>query len=56
MGQVLSIKDKQIVFPNGDFYEGEVSNDNPNGKGVLIKKEHGKYIGEFINGKRDGFG
>ena len=43
----LKIKGKYI-FLNGNIYEGELKNDEPNGKGKGIYKESGKtYIGQF---------
>lgn len=50
---------KKIQFPNG-YYEGENSNGIPNGKGVFyqyikqMKVYEYKYIGEWINGKKEG--
>ena len=50
---------KKIQFPNG-YYEGENSNKIPNGKGVFYQcgKQKGiyqyKYIGQWINGKKEG--
>lgn len=36
----------RIIYPNGDYFEGEVSNNKANGKGKLVE---GKvtYIGAF---------
>ena len=50
---------KKIEFPNG-YYEGENSNGIPNGKGVFCQYNNQKkvyeykYIGEWINGKKEG--
>lgn len=38
-------------YPDGDAYEGEWENDNPNGYGEYLTAEGKKYIGLFENGK-----
>jgi hypothetical protein len=36
---------------NGDYYEGDWFNDQPNGFGVFCKRNGFKYTGNFLNGK-----
>jgi len=50
-----------IQYENGDYYKGEISKGIPNGKGTLIYKNMKEnkiytYIGDFVNGKREGNG
>lgn len=35
----------EIVFKNGDFYEGELMNDQPNGRGQYKFKNKSSYEG-----------
>ena len=46
------------VLPSGQSYFGNQSDDNkPNGLGVItLEDDHHFYIGEFVNGKRQGRG
>lgn len=44
------------MFRNGDVYEGELKNDQPNGRGVYRFKNGSYYDGEFQDGKFDGKG
>ncbi len=43
-------------FLNGDKYEGELKDDQPNGKGELTTSSGNKYVGDFQNGKKHGEG
>lgn len=44
------------VYLDGSIYYGSKVNNLKNGKGVFIDKSQQIYIGEFKNGKKDGFG
>ena len=46
------------VLPSGQSYLGNLSDDNqPNGLGTItLEDDHHFYIGEFVNGKRQGRG
>ncbi len=48
--------DKNLIYRNGKCYYGQMIDNIPNGRGTLILPSGTKYIGEFINGKRDGNG
>jgi len=37
-------------------YKGDVENGKPNGLGVIINTNKGKYVGEFKDGKKQGQG
>ena len=45
-----------IDFDNGDHYEGETANGQPNGKGVYTYADGDVYDGDFVDGKRNGKG
>ena len=52
----LQVNGKRGWYENGDKeihlqYKGEVENGEPNGLGVLIYPEGGKYVGEWKDGK-----
>ena len=49
-------KDKKIIFPNGDHYEGEAKKGIPNGFGTMFYINGNKYVGNWIDGKRSGTG
>ncbi|XP_059630774.1 uncharacterized protein LOC132273745 [Cornus florida] len=54
-------KEKRIIregveFCNGDFYEGEFHKGRCNGSGVYHYFVNGRYEGDWIDGKYDGFG
>ena len=55
-----NIERQQIVYVNGDVYEGEVEKNKPHGQGTLtFKTDDGDgdvYTGSFKNGKFDGDG
>ncbi len=50
------LKEGRIFFPNGDIYEGEMSDSVYNGRGKLITQNKDEYIGEFVNGEKNGKG
>uniref|UniRef100_A0A5B6ZII9 Putative phosphatidylinositol 4-phosphate 5-kinase 5 n=1 Tax=Davidia involucrata TaxID=16924 RepID=A0A5B6ZII9_DAVIN len=55
-------KEKQIVlegvefYSNGDFYEGEFHRGRCNGSGVYNYFVNGRYEGDWIDGRYDGYG
>lgn len=44
-----------LKYPNGNIYEGSVTDFNPNGKGKLTTKTY-VYNGDFMMGSITGFG
>jgi hypothetical protein len=47
----------KFTWPNGDVYDGDWSNDKPNGMGIYTFKDSGaRYIGMMKDGKRHGYG
>lgn len=46
----------KCFFADGDFYEGEVSNNSCNGVGTLAYNNGDKYTGQFVDGERHGSG
>ncbi|KAI0501687.1 hypothetical protein KFK09_016632 [Dendrobium nobile] len=52
------INDKQGVelYPNGDSYEGEFHLGKCNGSGVYDFFNQGRYEGDWVDGKHDGYG
>lgn len=48
--------DPDYIFRNNKFYWGDVKNGLPNGCGLFYIKDSAIFIGEFINGKRNGYG
>ena len=50
------LKKARIFFPNGDFYEGDMSNSVYNGKGKLISQNKDEYEGDFVDGDKNGEG
>ncbi|XP_058751134.1 uncharacterized protein LOC131624186 [Vicia villosa] len=44
------------VFGNGDFYEGEFHRGKCSGSGVYYYSMSGKYEGDWIDGRYDGYG
>ena len=49
-------RQRTITFANGDTYDGEASQGQPNGTGTYTWASGGKYIGSFAGGKRNGQG
>ncbi|ASA25641.1 hypothetical protein B9T62_35870 [Paenibacillus donghaensis] len=45
-----------LKLPNGASYYGEVKNGKPSGKGTMIWSKSKSYSGEWIEGKRSGYG
>lgn len=43
-------------WPNGDLYEGQISNGMPHGMGIYTSANGDKYTGQFKYGKADGQG
>ena len=50
------LKHARIFYPNGEFYEGKMSNSSYNGKGKFISVDKDEYIGKFVDGEKDGEG
>lgn len=46
----------KCFFADGDFYEGEVSNNSCSGVGTLAYNNGDKYTGQFVDGERHGNG
>lgn len=45
------------IYPNGDSYEGEWSNNLRHGEGTYIFSSSGaRYVGTWVNGRREGTG
>ena len=42
---------KDIIIYNGTIYNGPISNEKPNGKGILLKETGQIYIGLFVDGE-----
>ncbi|XP_043714348.1 junctophilin-3-like [Telopea speciosissima] len=55
-------KDEKIIregvefYSNGDFYEGEFHKGRSNGSGVYYYFVNGRYEGDWIDGRYDGYG
>jgi len=45
-----------MTWPDGDRYEGSFKNDNFHGHGSYEYADGSKFIGEFVDGKREGKG
>ena len=39
---------------DGDRYEGDYKNDNPEGKGIYYYKNGDREMGDYLNGKKIG--
>lgn len=50
------LKYSRVFLPNGDIYEGEISNSTFNGKGKLTSANGEIYQGNFIDGEKTGNG
>ena len=48
-------KDKEGFF-NYNKYEGEIENGKPNGNGIWTQMNGATYVGQFVNGLREGVG
>ena len=56
-GKVVEKKIDKLIDPNGDIYIGEVLNGLKHGKGKIYNINGSiKYEGDFVNGKREGYG
>ena len=47
--------DKEGYFPENKF-EGEIENGQPNGNGIWTQMDGATYVGQFVNGLREGVG
>lgn len=47
---------ENIGYTNGDTYEGYISNNNRNGRGIYIWINGDKYEGDWVDGDRNGYG
>lgn len=60
LGQMTYDKKRQgygkMYYSNLNYYEGFWQNDKPEGKGVCVWKDGGKYAGEFKSGRLEGTG
>ncbi|WP_342477789.1 hypothetical protein NYE24_00590 [Paenibacillus sp. FSL H7-0350] len=54
--QVDSASQKTSIKFNNGVYYGEVKNGVPNGKGTISWSENKTYSGDWLNGKRSGYG
>ena len=43
-------------FSNDNKYEGEIENDKPNGYGTWTQSDGSTYVGQFVDGSREGLG
>ncbi|GMH22426.1 hypothetical protein Nepgr_024269 [Nepenthes gracilis] len=50
------VKEGVEIYSNGDYYEGEFHKGKCNGSGVYTYYENGRYEGDWIDGKYDGYG
>ena len=48
-------KDKEGYF-NDNKYEGEIENGKPHGYGIWTQSDGATYVGQFVNGLREGLG
>jgi hypothetical protein len=48
-------KDKEGYFSDNK-YEGEIENGEPNGNGTWTQMDGATYVGQFVNGRREGLG
>ncbi|KAJ1380261.1 MORN motif [Sesbania bispinosa] len=61
-GKTTKVKKEKIVregvefYSNGDFYEGEFHKGRSNGSGVYNYFVNGRYEGDWVDGKYDGYG
>lgn len=51
-----SVREGVEFYSNGDFYEGEFHKGRSNGSGVYNYFVNGRYEGEWVDGKYDGYG
>ena len=55
--QISAIKDKAVISTNDNAtYEGEMKDGLPDGKGKEVYKNGEEYVGQFLRGKKHGFG
>lgn len=53
---IISTSAKEIVFANGDVYNGKVKQKLPNGTGTMHYVNGNVYVGEWVMGERSGQG
>lgn len=46
----------EVTYSNSDVYKGSWVNDKPEGRGVYLWKDNGRYEGDFVGGKMHGLG
>lgn len=49
-------KKTTLKLTNGAVYYGEVKDGKPNGKGTMTWSKNKSYSGQWVNGKREGYG
>ena len=54
--EVVVVREGVECYTNGDFYEGEFHNGKCNGSGVYSFVVNGKYEGDWVDGRYDGYG
>ncbi|KAG9156350.1 hypothetical protein Leryth_009208 [Lithospermum erythrorhizon] len=54
--QLSTIREGVEFYSNGDFYEGEFHKGRCNGSGVYNYFVNGRYEGDWVDGKYDGYG
>eukprot|EP00825_Cyclidium_porcatum_P045940 TRINITY_DN710_c0_g2_i2.p1 TRINITY_DN710_c0_g2~~TRINITY_DN710_c0_g2_i2.p1 ORF type:complete len:803 (-),score=190.89 TRINITY_DN710_c0_g2_i2:247-2655(-) len=55
-GNQAQVNNRQIRYPNGDLYEGDIKDGKKHGKGVYTQGDAYKYDGEYQNDQKHGFG
>ncbi|GAB4844887.1 hypothetical protein Ancab_038278 [Ancistrocladus abbreviatus] len=55
-GVKKAVKEGVEFYSNGDFYEGEFHKGKCNGSGVYTYFVNGRYEGDWVDGKYDGYG
>ncbi|GMH17418.1 hypothetical protein Nepgr_019259 [Nepenthes gracilis] len=51
-----AVKEGVEIYGNGDYYEGEFHKGRCNGSGVYTYYVNGRYEGDWVDGKYDGYG
>lgn len=54
--KLMMVKEGVELYSNGDFYEGEFHKGKSNGSGVYNYFVNGRYEGDWVDGKYDGYG
>ncbi|CAA6664945.1 unnamed protein product [Spirodela intermedia] len=55
-GAAEGVKEGVEMYNNGDYYEGEFHRGKCNGSGVYYYFGNGKYEGDWVDGRYDGYG